>query len=61
MYDWELTQYMRDREFKINSKEYIYICNTCPQINHVKYNAWEGKFHMWSDNGCHWSFYVYTE
>ena len=61
MYDYEINQYMAERNYNLSNKEYIYICNTCPQINHVKYDAWSNRFEMWSDQGNHWSFSVYKE
>ena len=61
MYDWELTRYMEERHNNLSNKEYIYVCNTCPQINHVKYDAWSNTFEMWSDAGSYWSFSIYKE
>ena len=28
MYDWELQNYLKERNDMLSSKEYIYICNT---------------------------------
>ena len=61
MYDWELTQYISERRGQLSNNEYMYICNTSPQIDHIKYDAWSDKFEMWSKNGCYWSFKVYKE
>lgn len=49
MYDWEIQNYLRERDNILESKEYLYLMNTCPQINHVKYNAFENCFEMWTD------------
>lgn len=58
MYDWEFQNYLRDRNYKLTNEEYIFVCNTCPQISHIKYNAFENVFEMWTD--CNYfKFYVY--
>lgn len=49
MYDWELQNYFKERNYRLSNKEYFYICSTCPQINHVKYNSFEGNFEVWTD------------
>lgn len=61
MYDWELNHYMQERNYVLSNKEYAYVCRTCPQINHVKYNAWSNKFEIWSYDGGYWLFSVYKE
>ena len=61
MYDYELSYYMEERNYNLSNKEYIYVCSTCPQINHIEYNAWSGMFDIWTDDGNHWTFSVYKE
>ena len=61
MYDHELTRYIEERNYNLSKNEYIYVCSTCPQINHVSYNAWSDTFEMWSDAGVRWEFKVYKE
>lgn len=58
MYDWELRNYLEERNYRLTNKEYIYICNTCPQLYHIKYNAFENNIEAWSDYN-HFKFYVY--
>ena len=58
MYDYELLNYLQSRDWNISNKEYIYICNTCPQINHVKYNSFEDNFEVWT-NQSYFKFCVY--
>ena len=36
MYDWEVINYLKDKNYKLTSDEYIYLCSTCPQITHIK-------------------------
>ena len=60
MYDWELHNYLNERNNVISHKEYLYICNTCPQIDHIKYNVADDYYEVWSD--CdYFKFKVYLE
>lgn len=61
MYDYELQHYLEERNYNLSNKEYLYVCQTCPQINHVEYDAWSNRFNIWSDGGGHWCFQVYKE
>lgn len=49
MYDWELKNYLNERNNALSSKEYLYVCDTCPQISRVKYNAFDNCFEVWTD------------
>lgn len=49
MYDWEIQNFLRERDYKLESNEYFNICRTCPQIKHVKYNPFENCFEVWTD------------
>jgi hypothetical protein len=60
MYDWEIQNYIKERNYVLSSEEYIYICNNSPQLNQIKYNAFEDCFEAWSD--CNYfKFQVYPE
>lgn len=59
MYDWELKNYLEQKGYKINSEEYLHICNTCPQLRHIKYNAFNDYFEAWSDDNNYFRFQVY--
>jgi len=58
MYDYEIQNYLQERNYKLTNKEYDYMCSTCPQINHIKYNAFENNFEVWTDYS-YFKFYVY--
>ena len=60
MYDWEISRYIDERNGVLSNKEYLYICNTCPQINHIKYNSFEDSFDIWTDYE-HFKFKVYLD
>ena len=59
MYDWELDDCLVSKNNIISNKEYKYICETCPQIDHVKYNAYGNYFDVWTKDGNHFMFQVY--
>lgn len=60
MYDWEIENCLRDNNYSLSSKVYIDICKNSPQIKHVKYNAFENYFEIWTD--CNYfKFSVYPE
>ena len=61
MHDWELEQYLGERRYKITPDEYLYICNTCPQIRQVIYDKQSDNFRVWTDNRNCFSFKVYRE
>jgi len=61
MYSWELKNYLKERSYNLNQKEYDYICKTCPQINHIKYESYEKIFKMWSSDGEYFEFAVHYD
>ena len=48
MYDWEIDQLLKIKNYIISSEDYINILNTSPQIKRVKYNPYEDNFEMWT-------------
>ena len=58
MYDWEIRNFLKDRNYILTNKEYIYVCRTCPQINQIKYNSYENNFEVWTDYN-YFKFQVY--
>ena len=61
MYDWELHNYLKERNYNLNHLEYDYVCKTCPQLNHIKYEPYEDLFKMWSNDGEYFEFKVYYD
>ena len=60
MYDWEIQNYLSERNYSLSNKEYVYMCTTSPQLNHIKYNPYENCFEAWSDCN-HFRFKVYPD
>ena len=59
MYDWELANYLRDKNHNLSASEYIYVCNTCPQLRQISYDAYSNMFTAISDNNEYFRFKVY--
>lgn len=60
MYDWEISNLIASHGGKISSKECIDMCNTSPQLDHIKYNPFEDCYEAWSD--CNYfRFQVYPD
>lgn len=59
MYDWELERYIAEHNGVLNHIEYSDMCNTSPQLNHIKYDPYNDCFEVWSDQGNYFRFKVY--
>lgn len=60
MYDWEITKILASNNYDIDSEVYINICNSSPQLNHIKFNPYGSYMEMWS-NENYWKFTVYRK
>lgn len=49
MYDWEIQNYLNDKNDSLSSKEYLNLCDTCPQIQRIRYVAFTDTFEIWTD------------
>ena len=59
MYDWELTNYLRDKNYNLSASEYIYVFNTCPQLRQISYSPYEDMFTAISDDNEYFRFKVH--
>lgn len=50
MYNWELSTYLKQRSYKLTPTEYLHICDTCPQIRRVTYDAYTDHFTITTDD-----------
>lgn len=50
MYSWEIQQLMELKNYLINVKEYLKICDTSPQIREVKYDPYQDNFMIETDD-----------
>lgn len=58
MYSYEIDQTIKTQDYNIDSKTYIYICQSSPQILRVKYDPFENNFNIWTNDNYHWTFKV---
>ncbi len=58
MYDWEIIKYLQEKGGCLSNNEYSFILDTCPQLNHVKYNSYIDEFTAWSQDGNMFTFKV---
>ncbi len=59
MYSYEIDTLLKNRNYNIDSKTYLYICTTSTQIYNIKYSPYENHFEMWSKDNFYWKFTVY--
>ena len=59
MYNYEIRNYLQERSYNLNQKEYQYIVDTCPQINHIKYEPYDDIFKVWTVDGEYFEFKVH--
>lgn len=48
MYTWEIEKTINENNGILDSKTYLEICETSPQINRVKYEAFGDYFRIWT-------------
>ena len=58
MYSWEINQFLEQRNYNIDSEDYIKICNSSSQISKIKYEPFGNYFEMWTSDGYYWKFKV---
>ena len=58
MYSYEIDQILKSQNYSIDSKTYLNICNTSPQIIRVKYESFGDYFDMYTNDNCYWNFKV---
>lgn len=58
MYSNEINQVMEQHNYSIPSSIYFNICDSSPQIDHIKYSPYDDKIEMWAIDGGYWKFGV---
>lgn len=58
MYTWEIQKYILDRNGVLGGDELLMITNPHlhPQINHIKFNAFDFTYEMWDNEGNYMKF-----
>lgn len=61
MYSNEIDQTIKSNNYIIDSKTYLHICNTSPQISQVKYEPFDNKYDIWTNDNYYWKINVYRK
>ena len=59
MYSCEINQFFEQRNYNIDSEDYIKICNSSNQISKIKYEPFGNYFEIWPGDGYYWKITVY--
>lgn len=61
MYSYEINKTLESQNYNIDSETYMDICNTSPQISRVKYDPYDNKFEIWTNDNSYWKINVYKK
>lgn len=61
MYSCEINQILELQNYNIDSETYINICDTSPQISRVKYDPYDNKYDIWTNDNFYWKINVYRK
>lgn len=59
MYNSEIQKIMEKYNYNLPSTEYLCICDSSAQIDHIKYSPYEGDFEIWTNDGGYWKFKIH--
>lgn len=58
MYSYEIEEYLRENDFKIDNEAYLKICSQSPQICKIKFNPYNNVFEIWTNDDYYFKFEV---
>ena len=61
MYSNEIDQTIKSNNYIIDSNTYVHFCNTSPQISRVKYEPFDNKYDIWTNDNYYWKINVYRK
>lgn len=61
MYSYEINKTLESQNYNIDSETYMDICNTSPQISRVKYEPYDNKYEIWTNDNYYWKINVYRK
>lgn len=61
MYSHEIDQTLKSENYNIRSDTYLRICDSSPQITHIKYDPYSDSFELWSTDNYYWKINVYRK
>lgn len=58
MYPYEVAEFLRKRNWYIGGDDLIKVTSTKenPQLNHIKFNAFNNEYEMWDNEGNYYKF-----
>lgn len=61
MYSSEIQSWLSIRNYHLTSKEYIWLIieSASIQIDHIKYDQFDNKFSLWTNDGYSWEITVH--
>lgn len=61
MYSHEIDQTLKSQNYNVDADTYLHICNSSPQVTHVKYNPYSDSFELWTKDGYYWKIKIYRK
>ena len=61
MYSCEINQFFEQRNYNIDSEDYIKICNSSNQISKIKYEPFGNYFEIWTNDNYYCRITVYRK
>ena len=61
MYSCEINQFFEQRNYNIDSEDYIKICNSSNQISKIKYEPFGNYLGIWTNDNYYWKITVYRK
>ncbi len=61
MYSHEIDQSLESQNYNIDSETYIDICNTSPQISRVRYDPYDNKYEIWTNDSYYWKLDIHRK
>lgn len=61
MYSCEIDKTLKSHNYNIDSETYIDMCSTSTQISRVKYDPYDNKYEIWTNDNYYWKFNVYRK
>lgn len=58
MYSWEIDQLLKFKNYLLDAKEYIKICDESKQIKRIKYDPFNDTFYIETTDEYKWTFKV---
>lgn len=61
MYSHEIDQTLKSHNYNIDSDIYLHICDSSPQVTHIKFDPYDRLFHLWTNDNYYWKIKVYRK